>query len=984
MRPPYVFAIILCLLPVAACGQLTAGFGARGEITELRVRNVVYFTDVALSIIKPGWNGSIVDQRAADPSAVKIEKRGSVTVYAVTLTGEGGPVKLRETVKTAADRLTVEYEVTPGQDMTTECILLQGLMPASVHAGKTGYLVADVGVTRGMCPAELNRDSYLIFGGRAAEWAGFTGPEGSALRVIPKGLILQFQDNRKWNVPGFGLLAMGGIGKLSGGKTIRFAITYSADTAAKLDADAREKMRYDLAGLKMSDDRPLRIRSVTADRQTVETFDAIELTADISATYDNPFDPDQIAVDAEVTAPDGRTATIPGFYHAPMRLETKLNTERLHLAGSPGFRVRYTPTTPGKYRVLLKITDRSGTAQSSPISFTATKGRTPGFVRVAKDSPHYFRFDDGRSYFAVGENVCWSGPKTPLADYTAWFKGLGAAGGNWARLWLAYNEKGLEWMPAPTPKPGTGTFYGLGRYAQDNAWRLDEIVRLARENGIYVMFCLGTYGEFTEGGYFNEGCWISNPYNAKNGGPCAGPEDFWTNPQARKFYKQRLRYLIARWGYSPNLFAWEFWNEVPANSNREAWVAEMAAYLKQHDPNRHLVSTTYGSPQTWRCPDVDFSMQHMYGTAGNVTDFTPQITHQARAALPFGKPYLLAEFGIDWQTGDNRWDPKGNGLNMHNGAWASVMSGAAGTSMLWYWDGYVHPLNLYHVLTPVRKFADTVDWSKTRFTPITGIGVEFGPGQPETFHDMTVPATVEWGATPSSEYTVLHDGTVQGEPVAMTIGSPKRGNPGELHTKLTWHLDLRQPEKVTLKLGRVCSRARMVVSVDGAVKVDRELTTGEPGKGPWKSASYLEQYKVWTSDYDEDIPLDIPAGKHDIVIANADGDWLQIRSLTLPAYRSSRYPDVNVLGLQSKNLLLLWVHNRESTWRTAYDGRQPTELKSLRISVPSPADGTWRVEWWDTFKGAVLRRDTARAKDGRLLLTPPDFARDLAVRCDKL
>ena len=161
-------------------------------------------------------------------------------------------------------------------------------------------------------------------------------------------------------------------------------------------------------------------------------------------------------------------------------------------------------------------------------------------------------------------------------------------------MWLAYNEKGLEWMPTPTPKPGVGAYLGLGRYALDNAWRLDEIVRLARATGIYLMFCLGTYGEFTEGGYFGEGCWVSNPYNARNGGPCATVKDFWTNAQARKLYQQRLRYLVARWGYAPSLFAWEFWNQVPATPSADAWVGEMAAFLKEHDANRHLVSTTYG------------------------------------------------------------------------------------------------------------------------------------------------------------------------------------------------------------------------------------------------------------------------------------------------------------------------------------------------------------------------------------------------------
>jgi hypothetical protein len=534
-------------------------------------------------------------------------------------------------------------------------------------------------------------------------------------------------------------------------------------------------------------------------------------------------------------------------------------------------------------------------------------------------------------------------------------------------------------MPAPTPKPGTGDYLGLGRYAPGNAWRLDEVMRLARENGVYLMFCLGTYGEFTEGGFFNEGSWASNPYNARNGGPCARPADFWTSPEARKLYKRRLRYVIARWASDPNLFAWEFWNEVPATGPTNAWLAEMAAYVKQHDPYRHLVSTTYGNAATWKIPDLDFTMTHMYGQAGNRADFTRQIQREAHAGLAAGKPYLLAEFGIDWQTGDDRWDRPRSGLNMHNGAWAALMSGAAGTAMLWYWDGYAHPSNLYHVLTPVRKFADAVDWLGAPLRPVGAISVEQGGDRPETFSDLAIPATLEWGRSGSGIYTVERDGTVRGGPVAMTIGSPSRGNPNELFKTLTWHLDAPFSVRAVARLGQICSGARLQVLLDGKVCLDRKLAAGAPGTGPWKTARRLDQWNVWVSDYDEDLAIDVPPGRHDLTFANTEGDWLQVRSLTLPRYRSSRFPQVDALGLTSTTQLLLWFHNQESTWRTEYDRRSPTTLTSLRARVPA-SDGSWVVEWWDTHRGLVLKRDSVTASGGALRLSVPDLSSDLAVR----
>ncbi|MBM3493999.1 MAG: DUF5060 domain-containing protein [Armatimonadetes bacterium] len=966
------------LLLVPTLAQPRFDLGPRGEVMRLGDGAVTYFTDIGVSVIRPGWSGSIVDQRTAPTAGVSKSRKGDATVFTMELRGDEGSFKLRETVRSKATRMELAYELIPDRDVACETVMLSGSMPVATHAGTTQYVVASSALTRGMCPATLPTDRVLY--GGPADWMAFAAKDARALVLEPKGLTLQFQDDRAFEKQHFTLLASAAGGKLAAGKPIRFSMAYELLAPQALEARARAAGRNDLASLTVGDNRKLRIASVTCDAMRVRAYETVEVLADIAGKYDNPFDPDQIAVDADVTAPGGRNLRVPGFFGVPMRVERTGSSERLRTAGKAGFRIRYTPRVAGVHRIVVTARDRSGVVRAKPVEISVTSRKASGFIGVNKARPAYFADETGKPFIAIGENLCWANSPTPLATYAFWLKGLGKSGANWVRLWLAYNEKGLEWSAAPSPKPGTGTYAGLGRYALDNAWRLDEIVRMAEKNGVRLMFCIGTYGEFTEGGYFGEGMWPGNPYNKANGGPCEKPADFWTNPEARKLYQRRLRYLIARYGHSPHVFAWEFWNEVPPTPEQAKWVAEMASFLKRNDPYGHLVSTTYGNADVWKCPDVDFTMTHMYGQAGNTPLFTDQIVAHTKEHRPYGKPYLLAEFGIDWQTADSRWDPKAIGTNMHNGAWSALMAGGAGTAMLWYWDGYVHPGNLYGVFTPIRKFADAVDWKSEPLEPIAGIEVQTAPGTPETFKDLTVPATIEWGMPASDRYTVLHDGTVRGAPVAMAIGSPGRSTVRELPTKLTWALDIERPTTVTLKLGQVCTKAHMVIKVDGKVVVDRELTSGEPGKGPWKASRRLEQYNLWLSDYDEDIALDLPAGRREIEISNTDGDWFQIRSIMLPGYQSSRHPDVTALGLAGDRQAILWLHNRESTWRTDYDGKAPSVLEGLRVSVPVKHEGPWSVEWWDTWTGEVLRRETVAAADGVLNLLPPPLKRDVAVR----
>src|SRR5690606_20912409 len=143
--------------------------------------------------------------------------------------------------------------------------------------------------------------------------------------------------------------------------------------------------------------------------------------------------------------------------------------------------------------------------------------------------------------------------------------------------------------------------------------------------------------------------WEHNPYNARNGGPLASPEEFFTDERAKRLTQQRYRYIVARYGYRTNLLAWELFNEVDLTDGYDAdavsaWHREMAAYIKAIDPFGHPVTTSFSNPlldpKVWSLPEIDFTNTHFY----NATDMAASVTdHDARKFAAYGKATFTAE-----------------------------------------------------------------------------------------------------------------------------------------------------------------------------------------------------------------------------------------------------------------------------------------------------------------------------------------------------
>lgn len=698
-------------------------------------------------------------------------------------------------------------------------------------------------------------------------------------------------------------------------------------------------------------------------------FGIAEWTVTLDKTYTNPFDPEEIAVDALFTGPRGQVLRLPGFWFQDFRRQANPDgSETLSPQGNLEWRVRFCPPEPGRWHLAVTARDSSGIGVSPPMAFTVQPSKAPGFVRRVPGSDRYLQYDSGAAYFPIGENICWAGG-AGLRDYETWFPHLSGAGGNYARLWMANR---------PLEHKGNGE-NGLGRYDLANAWYFDQVLNLAAKQGIRCMMALGTYGEFTTGGYFNEGQWPVNPYNQANGGPAVKPDDFWTNAEARAFYRRRLRYLIARYGPETSLAFWEFWNETAAPA---PWVREMGSYLKANDPYKHLVTNSYpttGEASVWNLPQVDLTQTHRYGDEGSVKDIAPIILDDAPLHDVYGKPHFMGEFGISWRGDDSKFDPQGIGTNLHNGLWASAFAGNAGGASIWWWDSYVEPKNIYSQFTGLAKFSATVDWPRRRFARLALPPPSRQQSVPETFTDLVLTPTAAWGERATTPVVMHRDGTLTGGPLLSTLFGPEKA---DNHSVQTIQVNLPNPTILTLHIGTVSNRAHLRVGLDGHPVGDYPFNAAPGQGGGYQSTKQFPEYGgIYQALFNTDRTLSLPAGSHIVTLENTEGDWLQLSTLTFANALSSRYSLLRTAALQdpSTGETLLWLQDPESNWFNDRAGKAPSPQAGIHVAFPVSHLGIYRVTWWDTRRGIPVQSQVVASHGRQILLAVPTFTRDIAL-----
>jgi len=716
----------------------------------------------------------------------------------------------------------------------------------------------------------------------------------------------------------------------------------------------------------------LAIRSVRPARTSLPCFVPLDVDVDLSATFDNPFDPEDVALDATVYASSGRSFTVPGYFDRPYSRKEVNGKEVSDSTGPPRWRLRISALTPGKQRVVVKLHDRTGTT-SKEFTFNATPPTSAGFAHVSPRDPHYFETSNGKPFFPIGENLCWAGERG-TADYDRWLPALKAAQANYGRLWLS--PAWITFALETSGKPEDGK--GIGQIDLANASRLDYVLNLADRNGVKLLLTIDSFNILRDLDGYNY--WEQTPHNIANGGPLRHMADFWTDARMSKLYRNKLRYMVARYGAMPSVFAWEFWNEVDVIRDFKpapvrTWHAEMTRALKAMDPYRHLVTTSLGETAGRREVEVgiglDFFQSHHYSSP----DLAGTVAATQKLKASWGRPHLIGEIAAD-VSGDAHAGQDIKGYQVHDPIWASVASGCAGAAQPWYWDSLIEPNKLYPLFASVAKFVEGIDFPGESFKP-SQPAFEYTGKAERTRQDLTIigqPAV--WG--PSSlnqpQTRTVKGATLLGGPIAEI----QHGivNHPDWHNPVSFKVSLDQPMQFEVEVGLVSGHggATLSLQIDGKNALTKEFA--DPSSSDTKDLTqYMGTYSI-----------SVPAGVRTVKVENTGTDWFFASYRMLGVAPPSHRPPIDSWAIVGRTTALGWARVSGRTWpRVVVYKNAPTAAPASMMSLPGLTPGTYQVTLWNTWTGAPTSRFKISVGQNRIAQVPlPMIDEDLAYKLVRL
>lgn len=487
----------------------------------------------------------------------------------------------------------------------------------------------------------------------------------------------------------------------------------------------------------------------------------------------NPFNPEEIDVFAEFWVQSEGVwygpVRVNGFYYQDYSRTTKgwaLNPS------NDLFRIRFAPSYLGLWRckITAKIANQE-TITFNEFTFQSIPSQNKGFVRVG-DNKRYLRVGED-PFFPIGQNL--TGPNNPshtlewgsktasptdYLDFQESMTDLADAGANYFRYIVSPWQTEIE-------------FEELGNYSDrmPNAWEFDQILTHAAHLDLKLHLDMAMHYSFeSPNGYaMTDWDWSAkgDPLNPGNS-PCfkdndkgycyrnelglEDPLEFLTDSLAMVYYKRRLRYMVARWGYSTSIGVMELMSEANNFGNEAlielktingnygcysvidstnsadqpykdfpekiipklmSWQLEMCRYLKEDlGVLQHPVAVSYtGEPDflhgdsTYYSPYVDIATFNNYGVSVNKFEKNYVIItrkyQNSSSDFYLDKPFMHSEYG-----------PGGSITNCDQGVRyiqtinLTPFTGLAGSGINWHF--HWNEDEMWNHLRPVTQLLDSI------------------------------------------------------------------------------------------------------------------------------------------------------------------------------------------------------------------------------------------------------------------------------------
>ncbi len=655
---------------------------------------------------------------------------------------------------------------------------------------------------------------------------------------------------------------------------------------------------------------------------------------------ENPFSRE---VWAEIETPSAQRLQLPAFYAGDFRW-----TVRTRSAEKGNYRflgaqevVRNELSTlsvslQGKDRIKPRDTDDLGPA-----------------LRVDPRTGTSFSDGSGQVYVPLGGNLPWADTDEVVDFYQSNLRSFGTAGLNWTRIWMCHwGQLNLDWRePHHSDNPP------LGHLDLEVARSWDQIIASADAANIRVQMVLQHHDQYSSAVNSD---WDANPWNSANGGFLDSPQDFFTDEQALQLTRDKYRYIVARWGYSSAIMAWELFNEVMWTDSRKGdsannasvaqWHTDMARHIRRFDVQGHLITTSDDDLNHGLWNAMDYYQPHLY--ASNMV-LGPQTLHHPPSSLD--RPIFYGEIG-DNNMVELTDAQRADGAAHIPIAWAGLFGEATQPAQLWYID-VLRQNGRMPELFSLAEFARASGLLQNVFNRTshpTVIGGDL------TSWCLSPGHTWARGSNPVIDLPVAgYEGAELMEfRRILTDASATPAHP--YPNRVTFRFSSPAAARTTLKVANVSnSGSSLRVDLDGKTVVQESWPALTVGAASPSDVTY---------------DFRIGYGQHELVIENPNGpEWVDLAELNL----GINVPALIAIARHTANRSIIWVRHRDQLLSTAADEYLLSSRATLQLK-DYPA-GNWEISWWDPADGRVISSQTFGHSGGTLSLDTPSVSRHLAA-----